>query len=120
MIKDNVGVLIFPEGTRSRSSGELLPFKKGGFHLAIDAQVPIVPIVIANQKHIYDSRAKKFNPGTIRIKGKRLKNCCEQACNLCSLVALAPIPTKGMTKDDVNKLLENVQSLMQEEVRLLE
>lgn len=63
-------VFIFPEGTRSYSDEPtLLPFKKGAFHLAVKAGVPIVPIVVENYSHILSPRAWRFNPGTIKIKG---------------------------------------------------
>lgn len=67
-------VFIYPEGTRSGGhTVDLLPFKKGAFHIAIQAKVPIVPIVTANYNHIYDSRKKHFGHGVIKIKGTVLR-----------------------------------------------
>ena len=46
--KDNVGIWLYPEGTRSHQTmNELLPFKKGAFHLAISGSIPIIPVVIS-------------------------------------------------------------------------
>ena len=63
-------VYMFPEGTRSYAREPmLLPFKKGAFHLAVQAQVPIVPCVVANYSHILSVRGMVFTSGRIPVKG---------------------------------------------------
>ena len=72
MRREKQSVFIFPEGTRSYATKpDLLPFKKGAFHLAIQAQVPIVPIVVANYAHILSVKARIFRPGVIDVSGER-------------------------------------------------
>lgn len=69
--KKQQSVYMFPEGTRSYSKEpELLPFKKGAFHLAVQAQVPIVPVVVANYSHVLNVKDFVFNAGVIPMKGK--------------------------------------------------
>lgn len=64
-------VFVFPEGTRSYASGPtMLPFKKGAFHLAVQAKVDICPVVAENYSRILDVKAKRFVAGTIRVKGE--------------------------------------------------
>lgn len=69
-IRDNKqSVWIFPEGTRSYfSQADLLPFKKGAFHLAIQAGVPVVPVVVQNYSHVLHLQDRTFEPGTIKVK----------------------------------------------------
>jgi lysophosphatidate acyltransferase len=63
-------VYMFPEGTRSYAKEPgLLPFKKGAFHLAVQAGVPIVPVVSANYSHILYIKNFVFNGGKIPVKG---------------------------------------------------
>ncbi|KAK3692444.1 hypothetical protein B0T22DRAFT_13927 [Podospora appendiculata] len=92
-------VYLFPEGTRSYAKEpSLLPFKKGAFHLAIQAQVPIVPCVVANYSHIFSIKGFEFNAGTVPVK------------------VLDPIPTAGLTAADVDELARTTRELMLKEL----
>jgi lysophosphatidate acyltransferase len=68
--RDKQNVYMFPEGTRSYAKEPtLLPFKKGAFHLAIQAGVPIVPVVVANYSNVLYLQGWRFNSGSIPMKG---------------------------------------------------
>ena len=66
LIHSSSSTLIYPEGTRSET-GDLLPFKKGGFILAIRSQLPIVPITIIGAGDILPKRSFIFNKGKIKV-----------------------------------------------------
>lgn len=66
-IRDGTTVVIFPEGTRS-PEGQLLPFKKGGFVLALKAGVPIVPITITGSRECLPRGGVAIYPGEIRLR----------------------------------------------------
>jgi 1-acyl-sn-glycerol-3-phosphate acyltransferase len=86
--------LIFPEGTRSRT-GELLPFKKGGFIMAIEAQVPIVPVAVQGGRAAMRKGSAIVRPVRVSVRiGK-------------------PIPTTGLTIDDRDTLIERVRGEVQ-------
>lgn len=92
-------VFIFPEGTRSyASTPTLLPLKKGAFHLAVQAQVPIVPVVCANYNHVLDTKTKRFTPGIVDV------------------TVLPPVSTVGKTAKDVDALLQATTDAMMEEL----
>ncbi len=86
--------LIFTEGTRSRT-GELLPFKKGGFVMAIKAQAPIVPLVVSGGREAMRKGSRLIWPTTVTVR-------------LC-----APIPTTGLLFDDRDALVAKVRSAIE-------
>ena len=86
--------LIFPEGTRSRT-GEMLPFKKGGFIMALEAQVPIVPVAIHGGRAAMRKGSAFVRPVTVTVR------------------IGAPIPTEGMTLADRDALIRQVRAEIQ-------
>jgi 1-acyl-sn-glycerol-3-phosphate acyltransferase len=59
-------VVLFPEGTRS-TIGTMLPFKKGPFHLALQAGVPVVPVAISGTARILPRRSIRVTPGPVTV-----------------------------------------------------
>jgi 1-acyl-sn-glycerol-3-phosphate acyltransferase len=82
--------LIFPEGTRSRT-GDLLPFKKGGFIMAIEAQAPIVPVAVQGGRAAMRKGSTIVRPVHVSVR-----------------IGEA-IPTAGLTLDDRDVLIERVR-----------
>ena len=100
MHNNHQSVYIFPEGTRSYyDHPDLLPFKKGAFHLAVQAQVPIIPVAIANYSNVLDVKRKLFRPGTVPVRVAK------------------PIETKGKTKEDVDALVKETREVMLSELK---
>jgi 1-acyl-sn-glycerol-3-phosphate acyltransferase len=87
MLAGGSSFIAFPEGTRSRD-GRLGEFKKGAFIMAIEAQVPIMPVTIIGSAAIQPPGSYAINPGRIRI------------------IFHDPISTEGMNIEDRNRLIE--------------
>lgn len=65
-IRSGVSVLLFAEGTRT-NDGNLQPFKRGAFNLAVKAGVPVVPLTIKGSFHVLQKKSLRISPGTITL-----------------------------------------------------
>lgn len=65
-LRDGGRLLVFPEGTRSRT-GELGMFKTGAFRLALSTGAPIVPVVIVGSDRVLPPKSKRFYPGEVVV-----------------------------------------------------
>ncbi len=94
-IRGGASVIVFPEGTRS-AGGSLRPFKSGPFHLAVAAQVPIIPVTVSGSQRITPKGSLVVHPGTVRIRfGK-------------------PIPTRHVSLEQRNELKTRVRAAIAE------
>jgi 1-acyl-sn-glycerol-3-phosphate acyltransferase len=93
-LRNGSSFLIFPEGTRSRT-GSLLPFKKGGFIMAIEAQTPIVPVAIQGGRDAMCKGSAFVRPVDVSVR------------------IGTPIETKGLSISDRDALIAQVRGEVQ-------
>lgn len=91
----NVSVMILPEGTRSPTD-EMLPFRNGAFTIAIERQLPILPIAVAGTREAMAKHSLRFNRSRAIAR------------------VLPPVETTGMTPKDVPVLRERVRAAIAE------
>lgn len=84
-LKPGTGLMFFAEGTRSRT-GELLPLKKGAFRVAIDQQLPILPVTVTGTRNILPAKSLRIRPGRAR------------------LVVHPPLETSGLSREKSGEL----------------
>ena len=92
-IRRGASVLVFPEGTRS-AHGEVAPFKKGSFLLAVRAGAPVVPLSLAGVKAVMPSGLRGMRPGTVH------------------LIVHPPVPTAGRAAGDAGALADDVRRIV--------
>ncbi|MEY4092877.1 MAG: 1-acyl-sn-glycerol-3-phosphate acyltransferase [Acidobacteriota bacterium] len=94
-IREGNSFLIFPEGTRSKT-GEMLPFKKGGFIMAIKAQAPIVPVAVSGGRAAMQKGSWFVRPVMVDV------------------VIGDPVDTVGMSLDQRDELIEIVRTRIED------
>ncbi|MDT4895443.1 MAG: 1-acyl-sn-glycerol-3-phosphate acyltransferase [Acidobacteriota bacterium] len=95
-LRSGISYAVFAEGKRA-GRGELLPFKKGGFYMAVEAGVPVVPVAIRNTDVLMGKGTGEARPGTIEM------------------VILPPVETTALSTDeDVEHLIKSVHASIAE------
>lgn len=97
-LRDGNSFLIFPEGTRSRT-GELLPFKKGGFIMAIKGNAPVVPVAITGAREAMRKGSFVIQPVTVNVRFG------------------TPVESEGITLDGRDRLATAVRERIEELLR---
>jgi 1-acyl-sn-glycerol-3-phosphate acyltransferase len=99
-IRRGASVLLFVEGTRT-SDGRLQPFKRGAFHLAARAGVPVVPLTINGTYSIVPKHSLRIRPGTV------------------DLILSPPVAVTGTSeKETERQIMERVRSAIEQQYRI--
>ncbi len=99
VLRRGISILIFAEGTQNRTQEILQPFYDGGFRIAIEAQQPVLPMVVLGAGKLMPPAARTIRPGKIKV------------------VVSQEIPTLGMTLKDVPTLKKITFDRMQEMIQ---
>jgi 1-acyl-sn-glycerol-3-phosphate acyltransferase len=96
LVRESHSLIVFPEGTRS-VDGVIGRFKKGTFIVAIDAQLPVVPVTISGSRHVMKKGRMMVCPGEV------------------ALTVHEPISTAGIGRDEVMNFAERVRAVVRAE-----
>jgi 1-acyl-sn-glycerol-3-phosphate acyltransferase len=89
-IERGASIMIFPEGTRSRTT-EMLPFRNGAFRLAIETGAPILPLAVHGTRTAIRKGSMKFGNADVVVR------------------VLDPVPTTGLDPEDLDELRTTVR-----------
>jgi 1-acyl-sn-glycerol-3-phosphate acyltransferase len=92
-LPEGVSVMFFAEGTRS-ADGSIAPFKKGGFLVALEKGLPVLPVTVNGSHRVLPKKSLAFHPGTIEV------------------VVADPIDTTGYTRETLQDLVDRTRDVI--------
>lgn len=91
---NGTSVVIFPEGTRSRT-GQLIPFKRGGFKLALELKLPILPVTVINTRKVLPPDSLNLMPGRVKM------------------IIHPPLDLSGYNENSMPELMQKVRNIIE-------
>jgi len=95
LVEDGISLALSPEGTRTPTP-RLAPFKKGAFHIAMQAGVPMVPIVMRNAGAVMARSSRTIHPGQVQVQ------------------VLPPVPTDDWSAETIDQHVAEVRDLFEQ------
>ncbi|MGZ9583937.1 lysophospholipid acyltransferase family protein [Paenibacillus marinisediminis] len=95
LVENGYSIVVFPEGTRSKGD-QLGEFKSGAFRIAVKTGAPIVPIRISGSYKLMEANGNWIGPAEVEV------------------TILPPVPTEGLSKEDIAALPERIQAMIEQ------